>query len=272
MSPVHLGALAGGLLGMTIGGLFGPFAGMIGLIIGLYQGAQFGRGFAQGGGIRWGSFDPRRTRDIFIRTSFQVMGHLSKSDGRVSEREIGAARSIMYQMRLTPEQIRQSIDYFTEGKRADFPLREALREFRRYCHFHQGLIRAFVELQVQVALVSGGIHPAERQVIWIICQELGVDRAELAQIEELVRMQMGGGQRRDASPQDELARACKVLGVAGNASDREVKTAYRRLMNQHHPDKLVARGLPEAMLEEAKIKVREIRSAYDLIKKSRGMR
>jgi DnaJ like chaperone protein len=61
-----------------------------------------------------------------------------------------------------------------------------------------------------------------------------------------------------------------VLGVAAGATDAEVKTAYRRLMNQHHPDKLVAKGLPEEMVALATEKTQEIKAAYDTVKAARG--
>jgi len=77
-----------------------------------------------------------------------------------------------------------------------------------------------------------------------------------------------GGARAEA----ELGEAYRALGVEPDASDKEVKTAYRRLMNQHHPDKLVSRGLPDSMLESAKERTREIRAAYELIRERRGIR
>ena len=69
-----------------------------------------------------------------------------------------------------------------------------------------------------------------------------------------------------------LDDAYAVLNVSASSSDAEVKKAYRRLMSQHHPDKLVAKGLPEEMMELAKEKTQEIRAAYDVIKNSRGMK
>ena len=57
-----------------------------------------------------------------------------------------------------------------------------------------------------------------------------------------------------------------------DASDAEVSKAYRRLMNQNHPDKLVAKGLPESMMKAAEEKTRQIRAAYDAIREARGMR
>ena len=73
-----------------------------------------------------------------------------------------------------------------------------------------------------------------------------------------------------AAPSMEDAYA--VLGIKKTVTDAEVKKAYRRLTNQHHPDKLVSKGLPEEMIEIAKTKTQEIRAAYDQIKQSRGMK
>ncbi|MDX1563619.1 MAG: DnaJ domain-containing protein, partial [Gammaproteobacteria bacterium] len=67
-----------------------------------------------------------------------------------------------------------------------------------------------------------------------------------------------------------LEDAYTALGVSANASDSEVKRAYRRLMSQNHPDKLAAKGLPESMRQVAEERTREINVAYELIKETRG--
>ena len=64
----------------------------------------------------------------------------------------------------------------------------------------------------------------------------------------------------------------EVLGVNKDASDEDIKKAYRRLMNQHHPDKLVARGLPASMIGVAEQKTFEVRAAYDKLKARRGFK
>ena len=65
--------------------------------------------------------------------------------------------------------------------------------------------------------------------------------------------------------------AYKVLGVQNDASDAEVKKAYRRLMSQHHPDKLVSKGLPDEMIRIATDRTHEIRKAYENIRSNRGL-
>jgi len=62
-----------------------------------------------------------------------------------------------------------------------------------------------------------------------------------------------------------LKEAYAVLGITNAASKAEVKKAYRRQMNEHHPDKLVSKGMPEEMVKMATEKTQEIKAAYELI-------
>jgi len=66
-----------------------------------------------------------------------------------------------------------------------------------------------------------------------------------------------------------VQNAYGVLGVSSSATDAEVKKAYRKLMSEHHPDKLVSKGLPEEMMQIAKEKAQEIQTAYDVVRKAR---
>ena len=64
-------------------------------------------------------------------------------------------------------------------------------------------------------------------------------------------------------PIEILAKICSFL---------ELKKAYRKLISQHHPDKLVSKGLPEEMMKIATEKTREIKEAYEFIKEHRSSR
>lgn len=255
--------------GKALGGIVGLLAGgPIGSLLGLVLGHQFDQGFSERlGGARSGA--SARTRQLFFATTFAVMGHIAKSDGRVSEDEIRAARRIMHGMALSPEQVTAAIAQFTRGKSPGFRLNETIDRLATTLGGRRDLVRAFIEIQLQALIASGGLDAAKRDLLWTVARKLGMGRVELAQIEALVRAQqasVASGQRGFKS----LDEAYRVLGVEPGASAKDIKLAYRRLMSQHHPDKLVSRGLPESMKANAEQKTREIRAAYDSIKAQRN--
>ncbi len=211
---------------------------------------------------------------VFFESTFRIMGHLAKADGRVSEQEIQVARNIMHQMRLGPEKVHEAIGLFSEGKEPGFTLDAQAKLLRSACGSQRLLIRSFLEIQFHLLLSKGSIHSAERDSLWRIAAELDISRAQLTQMEATMRARHSfrGGRQGQADPAQELAEAYKALGIESSATDKEVKTAYRQLMNQHHPDKLAAKGLPESMLEVAKQKAREINAAYGKIKEIRGVK
>jgi len=244
---------------------------LIGLAV--LWGHQFDKARAGATGLSFGAAGAN-VRKVFFESTFRIMGHLAKADGRVSEQEIQIARSIMHQMRLGPEEVRDAIGLFAEGKEPGFNLDAQVAELRSACGGQKLLIRSFLEIQFHLLLSKGSIHSAERDSLWRIASGLGISRVELTQMEAIMRAQhsFGGGRQNQVDPAQELAEAYKALGIESSATDKEVKTAYRRLMNQHHPDKLAAKGLPESMLEVAKEKAREINAAYDKVKDTRGFK
>ncbi|MGD8976584.1 MAG: co-chaperone DjlA [Gammaproteobacteria bacterium] len=255
----------GKLIGAAVGAMAG---GPVGAVLGALLGHQFDRGFGE-----TARRPPPEVQDAFFSATFAVMGNIAKADGRVSEDEIRSARSVMHHMQLRPEQVSEAIRLFNEGKRPDYPIGDTLARLSRLAGGSHNLGRAFVEIQMQAMLSAGPVHPAARGVLWEVASQLGVGRVELAQIEALIRLQTARAQRPAGRPGgSRVAESYKVLGVEPTASDREVKTAYRRLMNQHHPDKLRARGMPDSMIPVAEEKTREIRAAYDNIRETRGTR
>ncbi|KMJ44533.1 co-chaperone DjlA [Xenorhabdus khoisanae] len=222
---------------------------------------------------------------LFFRSTFQVLGHITKAKGRVTETDIQLATQLMDRMQLHGEARLAAQQAFREGKQPQFPLRETLRQLRRACFGRFDLIRMFLEIQLQAAFADGELHPNERKVLFVIAEELGISRVQFEQF--LAMMEGGrhfdgqnfGGQHQQyghyqgrGQQRATLADACKVLGVNEQDDATTIKRAYRKLMSEHHPDKLVAKGLPPEMMELAKQKAQSIQSAYDLIKKEKGFK
>lgn len=270
----------GKIIGAVLGALIGR--GLLGAIIGLLIGHQFDRrkdaeaSRARVGGQGAGS--AAELRMAFFQATFQVMGHVAKSDGRVSEQEIDAARRTMARFSLNELDRRRAIDLFTDGKRTDFPLENSLRRLRALAAGQPELCRVFVQIQLEAALQGNGLNPAARAVLMRICGVLGVSALEFASLEAMLRMHgfsSAGGSApggRSAGGTSVLADAYEVIGVPSSASDADVTLAYRRLMSQNHPDKLVAQGLPESMVAAAHERTQRILEAYETVKNHRGMK
>jgi len=259
--------------GKLLGGAFGF---MLGGPLGALIGASFGHNFDKGIGSIGDDFAPgaqERVQTVFFTTVFSVMGHLAKADGKVSQSEIDLARQIMQQFNLDEARRKVAINLFSRVKQADFPLGAVLQQFRQECHRRRNLMQMFVEILLHAAYADGELHAGERQMLEQVRVVLGFSQQEFQHIEAMVRNAQhfsGAGAAGGASPRDVLREAYEILGVDESANDAEVKKAYRRLMNQHHPDKLVSKGLPEEMIKLATEKSQEIRQAYDTVKKARS--
>jgi len=280
--------------GKLIGGALGLLAlGPVGAAIGVVLGHQFDSGAAQAGfaGARlFGAGpDPQLVNQLFFPTTFRVMGHIAKADGRVSEQEIASARAIMQGLRLQEAQVRSAIAFFGEGKQSTYDLAADLRRLRTAIAAYPELAYFFVQLQLQAALAGNGLPPLLRARLQRIAAQLGIGTMDFERLESMLRFRMGaagagrGGSGADpfaglrgdtsgVSEEQRVAQAYRVLAAEPGMSDEEVVKCYRRQMSRHHPDKLKANGLPDSMLERAKEEAQEIQAAYELLRARRGMR
>jgi DnaJ like chaperone protein len=246
----------------------------IALIVLLLVGYQFYRGFRHS--LR--SFERQgenlaRVSDEFVRALFGCMGHLAKSDGRVTEDEIRAARLIMHRLGLSPAGVRRAIGWFDDGKRPAYPLVQTVREVRRVSARSAGKRTMFLRLLLEVVLAKPSLGMEERAMIWTVCSELDIGRVELAQLEAMIRAQKGF--KRSPAGDADAARvrdAYATLGVDPEASNDEIKKAYRRLMNRNHPDKIAGSNPEAAVVAEAERRTREVRGAYEMLKARRSIR
>ena len=268
--------------GKIVGGAFGfMLGGPLGAILGAALGHSLDKGLKDvpDEALGWDPGDRERVQTAFFTATFSVMGHLAKADGRVSPDEIRLAEAVMAEMDLSTELRRTAIRLFHEGKSADFPLDAVLDQLRTECRGRSTLIRMFIEIQLQAAYADGRLDTEEDQLLRRVCSRLGfaeLDYHRLRRMIEAERQFGGFGTRQRGAgrpgpaPGPSLDDAYAVLGVSPEAGDAEVKKAYRRLLSQHHPDKLVAKGLPEEMMKMAAHKTHEIKQAYDRIKAERG--
>lgn len=260
------------ILGMIIGYIVGGF---LGLLIGLYLGWLLDRQlrpYVARWLVKKLHKTLQKTQRTFFETTFLVMGHIAKADGRVSEEEIKVARQIMVQMQLDEKTTREAMELFSRGKEPDFDLDGALASLRLVGMRQRHLMLMFIEIQLRAALADGDIDPAERAVLKKICESLGFSETDLQHLEARVKAERHSHQAAGRQQGMGLDDAYGILDIEESASDAEVKKAYRKLINQHHPDKLAAKGLPPEMMKLAEEKSHEIRTAYERIREQRGFK
>lgn len=267
----------GKILGLVFGFFFG---GPLGALFGLYLGHRFDRSIGQdfsgqGGFSRYFSNQGSFTNQaVFFHAVFSVYGHIAKASGTVTPQEINAASLLMDKMGLSGEKRREAQAAFSQGKSSDFPLEQVLRDFKRSSFGQRDILQLFLEVQLQAAFADGELHGKEREILYTVARILGFSVPDIERLLQQLEAQMhyhrqGPGQ---SSSGPTISDAYDILGVSAKEEDKEIKKAYRKLMSQHHPDKLAAKGLPKEMLEIANQKAQDIQAAYERIKQQRGMK
>lgn len=266
----YMGKLAGVIIALLMS------TGLWGAVLGLLLGHAFDKTRRRASGY----FSLRQRQILILTTTFEVMGHLAKSKGRVTQANINTAGMIMTRMNLNGDSRLTAQNAFRAGKSSHYPLQSKIHQLRRACFNRYDLIRMFLEIQIEAAYANGVLQPCEQRLLYFISDELGVSRRQFEHCLQSRRWFHGQYQqhrhhsRPDTQPDAaaKLSAACKVLGVMPNNDPTTIKRAYRKLMSQHHPDKLVARGLPPVMMQLAKQKAQKIQQAYDVIKLAKGFK
>lgn len=282
------GKLLGGFFGFLLGGPFG-------LVLGVAIGHFFDKGLRESANQQslFGFAFPKSSnieaiQTAFFQNTFLVMGYIAKSDGRVSQAEIRYARAIMDQLGLKSDQIQQAIQLFNEGKSGQFPMKKNLAQLHHLCQGNTMLLQLFMELQIKAALADGAINTESLNALKEVAKCIFIP---VHIIDVLVRQVYATSQYQNQSqyqsyqhhnqshqqhyarsnPRTELKDAYAILGLDDKADVQQIKKAYRKLISQHHPDKLIAKGLPENMIKLATEKTQKIQKAYEHICAVKGI-
>ncbi len=254
---------------------------------------MYGPGGAVAGVIIGHLFDsglrsaPRRqgmVQTAFFTALFEVLGHIAKADGRVSPEEISHAEQVMRRMEISEDMRREAIRLFNRGRSSNFNLEAAISRFTEECGSNRRLYTAFVGVLFDGAWVDNDFSAQERATLQRIASLLGFSASEFQLFEaqseafyrgafrgrgQQQRSSSAGAPTRDAMP---LSTALRILGLKGDEDGKATRLAYRRLRGRHHPDKLVAAGMPKEMVRAATEKSQSIQKAYEVLCKERGFK
>jgi len=233
------GKWVGGGLGWA---LLGPLGGVLGFVVGSMFDRQSG---------------PQRvftgtTHGDFTMSLLVLVAAVMKADNRVMKSELDFVKQYFSQ-NFGPAASQEAMLYLRDLLEQQIPLRDVSIQIRsRLDHASRLQLLHFL---FGVSQADGKVHPEEIRIIEQIAAYLGISAKDLESIKSMFV--------------DDTDAAYKILEIERSSSDEEVKKAYRRMANKHHPDKVAYLG--EDIRKAAEEKFRKVKNAYDAIKKERGM-
>ena len=288
-----LGKIFGTICGFL---LLGPKGGLIGLFIGHIFDSKFRLSYTKAHPFSFfGTLN--KTKKLYFYTLFACIGHISKSDGRVSDDEIKVTRDLMRKLKLNSEQTAAAMDAFRAGKDPNFNIHFYLRQLKEKTNGEKNILNSFVEYQIQAAYADGELSEKEISILNTISYSLGINKREFNKIlkkfqarfefqqqfeqnkyhqKNKKKYQQNGQYNQyqqnftQNNEQISLKNAYLLLNAKETDDASSVKRAYRKQMNQCHPDKLAAKGLPDDLIKSATEKTQNIKEAYEIIKRSKG--
>ncbi len=194
---------------------------------------------------------------LFYVTLTSLVAKMAKADGIITRDEIRVFDDFLKkELRLSVEERKIVAQIFNQAKHSPEDPMNFARQFRQLIGHQPEVLHTMIQLLFKIALADGQYHPEEEKFIRQVAQIFGLSSFEFEQIRALF-VQVNH-------------KAYQILGVHPQANIAEIKSAYKKLVNQYHPDRLMAKGVPEDFIQLANEKMIEINNAYEQIRKERG--
>lgn len=239
------GKIIGGAAGFAIGG-------PLGALLGVGAGHMFDQGVEN---VR-GQFPQDATRQItFTIGVIALSAKMAKADGRVTRDEVNAFKTIF---RIPAHEVQNVGRVFDMAKQDVHGYQEYAQQIARMFKTSPEVLEDLLGALFHIAMADGVFHPEEEKFLKNVAGIFGFAESKF----EYLKAQFvhGGGED-----------PYTVLGLKPEASDAEIKKTYRKLIKEHHPDRLIAKGMPEEFINIANEKLAAINTAYDKISKERGL-
>jgi DnaJ like chaperone protein len=249
------GKWIGGGLGWAFGG---PIGGILGFVFGsMYDGMQSGK-YAQGTGGGFGSRTQEHPytqtqRGDFSASLLVLAAAVMKADERVMKSELEYVRAF-FSKQFGAEQASESVKLLKEILNQNINLLDVCLQIKHYMDYSSRL--QLLHFLFGISMADGHVHQKEIDIIDQISRYLDLDRSDFLSIKAMFAKDTNA--------------AYQILEITKEASDDEVKKAYRAMAVKYHPDKVAHLG--EDIKKAAEEKLQNLNVAYDEIKKQRGIK
>ncbi len=249
-----MGKIVGGTIGFAMGGPLGAVAGAI-----------FGHAYDKSSELEYQPTGKIRLSEgekaqlTFFVAAFSMLAKLVRADGQVTREELASIEKIMlHDLNLDQQSRRIAVNIFNTALNAPQSFQDYAFQF--YSHFRHRLqlLEFMLDLLFKVSTVHGKLKKSEEDLLILA-----------AKIFRFSEQQYQNIKSRYVSTNDHYYA---VLGCSPDDSDEHIKSRYRKLVREFHPDAIAAKGLPEEFTAFAQEKFHKIQDAYEKIKKQRGMK
>ena len=196
------------------------------------------------------------TKQVAFTIGVIVLGaKMAKADGVVTPDEIVAFKEVF---QVPPEEMKNVGRVFDQARRDAEGYQPYARQIAGIFRNNPAVLEDLLDGLFHIAKADSVLHPKELEFLEAVATIFGFGEAEWRRIKE---GHLG----------PDLADPYTVLGVAHDVGDDELKRVYRKLVREHHPDGLIAQGMPQEFIDVANDKLAAINSAYDRIAGQRGL-
>jgi len=246
------GKFIGGVAGFALGG---PLGALLGAVAGHALDKAHG-GDGGDGGVGARGLNGEQRQVAFTLAVIALGAKMAKADGQVTRDEVQAFKQLF---QIPPGEMGNVAKIFDRAKTSTAGFEIYARQVARLFPHEPAVLEELLGGLFHIAKADGVIHPAEMAYLERVADIFGFDAATFERITATHSM-------------SETMNPYAVLGVDADASDTQIKAAYRKLIHENHPDKLMAQGLPQEFIDLANEKMAAINAAFDTIKKNRGFK
>ena len=238
------GKILGGAAGFALGG---PIGALIGGVLGhAVDRMRAGAGTGTGTG----------TKQVAFTIGVIVLGaKMAKADGVVTPDEVAAFKQVF---QIPPDEMKNVGRIFDQARRDAEGYQPYARQIADIFRNNPAVLEDLLDGLFHIAKADDILHPKELEFLEAVATIFGFSEAEWLRIKE-----------GHAGP--DVADPYAVLGVGHDVGDDELKRVYRKLVREHHPDLLIAQGMPQEFIDVANDKLAAINSAYEGIARQRGL-
>ena len=197
------------------------------------------------------------TQATYFISLFSILGKFAKIDGVVTRDEIAVVQAFINNLDINEREKQFAKQVFNEAKNSRYSIDEFAVQMCQSVGQEPAVLLSFLDLLFQVAAADGTLHPSEE--------------AAIKKVKEIFRISDRQFNNIQAVYFEDLDRYYRMLNCTPESSDEEIKSSFKKLVKDFHPDRIISKGLPEEFTDFATKRFREIQGAYEKIREERRL-